>query len=165
MIKKAAIAAFFLLYWRSLTFKMGCEMTASYQLECHSQVLFVRAFGITTMRDVTDYVNDFRRLVRPIFNRPWACVLDMRCWQPSPAEQFSVLRDNTTWCMHHNLALSVILLPSDPLLAWQFIQTTNVAKPDSFRSYKAVDDEDVLEILQREGFSLRHENQLSREAG
>lgn len=140
-------------------------MSTSYQLELNSKVLFVKAFGITTMRDVNDYVRDFRELVRPIIHKPWACVLDMRSWQPSPAEQFAVLRDNTTWCMHHNLALSVILLPSDPLLAWQFIQTTNVAKPDNFRSVKAVDDEDVMEILQQEGFLLQNVNQLSHEAG
>lgn len=140
-------------------------MSIRYQLELKSQVLFVKAFGITTVRDVTDYISDFRRLVRPIFNKPWACVLDMRSWQPSPADQFAALRDNTMWCMHHNLALSVILLPQDPLLAWQFIQTTNVTKPDNFLSIRAGDDDEVLEILQREGFPLQDDNSVNRVAG
>lgn len=140
-------------------------MKSTYELALQAQVLFVKADGVTTMRDITDYVREFRQLVRPIIEKPWACVLDMRSWQPSPADQFEALRDNTRWCMHHNLTVAVVLLPADPLLAWQYIQTTTVEKRDDFRSFKAQDDGEVLAILQREGFPLQQATPFNRVAG
>lgn len=140
---------------------------SSYQIRRTGAVLWVQAYGITTMRDVQDYLADFRRTIEPVADQPWACVMDMRRWQPSPAEQFAALRENTTWCMQHNLRLAIVLLPADPLLAWQFVQTTLVEKPTDFLSVRAKDDEETIEILQQQGFLLQDSvrAEISREVG
>lgn len=135
---------------------------STYQLMLHAQVLVASASGITTSRDARDYVAEFRKLVWPIAAQPWALVLDMRHWQPSPADQFAILRDNTLWCMQHNLALAVVLLPANSLLAWQFVQTTNVVKREDFRSFRVTDEAELREVLQREGFPLPSDVTLSR---
>jgi hypothetical protein len=139
----------------------------SYQIHRTANVLWVQAYGITTMRDVQDYLEDFRTTIQPVMHQPWACVMDMRRWQPSPAEQFAALRENTTWCMQNNLRLAIVLLPADPLLAWQFVQTTAVEKREDFLSVRAKDDEDTLAILQHQGFLLQDhtDTEINREVG
>lgn len=125
---------------------------SNYQLYLQQQALWVDALGVTTLRDAEDYVRDFRQLVRPIIHKPWAIVLDMRRWQASPAEQFPIFRDNTRWCVEHNLHLALILMPENALLAWQFLQSTDVPRPDYFLSQKVENDEQALAILKERGY-------------
>lgn len=128
---------------------------ARYQIRRTGHVLWVSADGITTLRDVQDYIQDFRATIGPVIHQPWACVLDLRHWQPSPAELFGLLRDNTRWSLEHNLQLAIVLMPENALLAWQYLQSTQVEKHAGFTSLKAQSDAEVLELLQQHGFVLQ----------
>lgn len=124
----------------------------AYQLRLEQQTLWVTAFGTSTLRDVEEYVREFRLLVQPLLLKPWACVLDMRQWQPSPIETFALFQDNSIWCIRHNLACAQVLLPADPLLAWQYLKSTDVGKPAGFRSERVSDEAEARKNLQALGF-------------
>ena len=69
----------------------------AFSLQLEQRVLWVRADGVWNTRTANDYVQEFRQMVQPIVSAPWAVVLDFRHWQLSPADVFSILKDNTRY--------------------------------------------------------------------
>lgn len=123
-----------------------------FSLKLTNRVLHVTAYGLWTMADATEYVRQMRLLVKPLTNSKWACILDARLWQMSPADVFSLLRDNTLWCYQHQLMCAVTLLPDDKLLQWQFIKATDMEKPMGFASHLAEDEQAAYAIMQAAGY-------------
>lgn len=123
-----------------------------FSLELTDRVLRVTAFGVWTLVDAREYVRQMRLLVQPVINNDWACILDARLWKMSPAEVFSLLRDNTLWCYQRKLMYAVTLLPDDKMLQWQFIKTTEMEKPEGFVSRLAEDDLAAYALLRAAGY-------------
>lgn len=124
----------------------------AFELLLEDQTLWVRALGVWTLRDVDDYVRAFRELVAPIIVKPWALVLDVRQWQASPAEIFASALDNSEWCLAHQLAHVIALVPADHLVGWQFVKATSVDVPGPLVRQRAGSDEEARQNLLVAGF-------------
>lgn len=124
----------------------------AFELELEDQTLWVRALGVWTLRDVDDYVRAFRELVAPLIGKPWALVLDVRQWQTSPAEIFAAALDNSEWCLAHQLAHVIALVPADHLVGWQFVKATSVDVPGPLVRQRAGSDEEARQNLLLAGF-------------
>ncbi|WP_348733445.1 hypothetical protein [Rheinheimera texasensis] len=124
----------------------------AFELELEDQTLWVRALGVWTLRDVDDYVRAFRELVAPLIGKPWALVLDVRQWQTSPAEIFAAALDNSAWCLAHQLAHVIALVPADHLVGWQFVKATSVDVPGPLVRQRAGSDEEARQNLLVAGF-------------
>lgn len=125
---------------------------AAFELVLEDQTLWVRAFGVWTIRDVEEYVKAFRKTVQPVIDKPWAVVLDVRQWQTSPAEIFVAAQDNSQWCVEHRLAHAVALVPSDSLIGWQFVKSTSVDVPAYLVRQRVDTDEEARNNLIAAGF-------------
>lgn len=124
----------------------------AFELVLEDQTLWVRAFGVWTVRDVDEYVRAFRELVAPVIQQPWALVLDVRQWQTSPAEIFTAALDNSEWCIAHQLAHVIALVPDDHLVGWQFIKATSVDLPGHLVRQRAASDSEARQSLLAAGF-------------
>lgn len=124
----------------------------AFSLNLEQRVLWVRADGIWNNRTAHDYVTELRQLVQPILAEPWAIVLDIRHWQLSPAEVFSVLNDNTRWCFEHNLRHVETIYADNAVVMWQFLKATDAVKPDNLVSQVATDETAARQSLQAAGF-------------
>jgi hypothetical protein len=124
-----------------------------FSLSLEQRVLWVTADGIWNNRTAKDYVTQFRQLVQPIITQPWAVVLDIRHWQLSPADVFSILRDNTQWCFSHNLSHVETIYADNAVVMWQFVKATEVTnRPDNLISQVAKDEQTARNVLQAAGF-------------
>lgn len=103
---------------------------SAYVLELEHKTLWVQAIGVWTTRDIQAYIRDFRAIVQPIMQSPWALVLDARQWQTSPKEIFAGVTDNSIWCVQHQLAHVIALLPANHVTGWQFLKATAIDMPE-----------------------------------
>ncbi|MCC5825403.1 hypothetical protein [Alkalimonas sp.] len=83
---------------------------------------------------------------------PWAMSLDGTQWQACPADVFSKLQDNSSWCFQHQLKFGIVMLPEHPLFRWQFTKATDVPKPADYQRAIVADNEEARAILTRAGF-------------
>jgi len=123
-----------------------------FSLKIMDRVLLVTAYGVWTLADAKDYVEQLRLLVQPVITDDWAVILDIRQWKMSPAEVFTLLRDNTKWCFQHRLKAAVTILRDDNMLQWQFVKATEMEKPIGFFSSIAEDEVAAYRILQAAGY-------------
>ncbi|MCA1931635.1 hypothetical protein [Rheinheimera sp.] len=126
--------------------------TKAYQLQLLDQVLWVRVFGVSTVLGTEEYIRDFRAMVAPILNQPWAVVLDIRQWQASPAQSLELLKQNSIWAFAQNLHHVELLLPVDEMLTWQYLKATEVEKPTYLTKHIAEDEESARLFLQAAGY-------------
>ncbi|WP_213995659.1 hypothetical protein [Arsukibacterium sp.] len=125
----------------------------AFSLNLEQRVLWVRADGIWNARTAKDYVQEFRQLVQPIMARPWAVVLDIRNWQLSPADVFSLLKDNTYWCFQHNLSHVQTIYADNAVVMWQFVKATEVSnRPVNLISQTADSEDTARSVAQAAGF-------------
>lgn len=124
----------------------------AFALVLEDQTLWVRAIGVWTVRDVEEYVRAFRELVAPVIQQPWALVLDVRQWQTSPAEIFAAALDNSEWCIAHQLAHVIALVPEDHLVGWQFVKATSVDLPGHLVRQRAASELEARKSLTVAGF-------------
>ncbi|ALZ76153.1 hypothetical protein [Rheinheimera sp. F8] len=124
----------------------------AYELCLEQQTLWVRAIGVWTSRDIREYIGDFRDIVQPIIDRPWALVLDVRDWQTSPKEIFAGVTDNSNWCVQHGLAHVIALLPADHVIGWQFLKATAIEMPDALVRQRADTADEARRNLFAAGF-------------
>lgn len=125
----------------------------AFSLSLEQRVLWVRADGVWNERTANDYVQEFRQLVQPILTEPWAVVLDIRHWQLSTAQVFSVLKDNTRWCFEHNLHHVETIYADNAVVMWQFVKATQVSnRPANLISQVATDEHAARSVLQAAGF-------------
>ncbi|KKO47255.1 hypothetical protein WG68_00990 [Arsukibacterium ikkense] len=125
----------------------------TFSLSLEQRALWVRADGIWNERTAKDYVREFRQLVQPILTEPWAAVLDIRQWQLSPADVFSILKDNTQWCFAHNLRHVETIYADNAVVMWQFVKATEVTnRPANLISQVATDEQAARKVLQAAGF-------------
>ncbi len=124
-----------------------------FSLNLEHRVLWVRADGIWNNMTAKEYVREFRQLVQPILSQPWAVVLDIRQWLLSPADVFSVLKDNTQWCFAHNLSHVETIYADNAVVMWQFVKATEVTnRPADLISQVAKDEQAARSVLQAAGF-------------
>lgn len=126
----------------------------AYMLHLEQQTLWVRAIGVWTSRDIREYIRDFRMTVQPLIDKPWALVLDVREWQTSPKEIFAGVTDNSVWCVQHQLAHVIALLPADHVIGWQFLKATAVEMPESLVRQRADSEQQARENLIAAGFIM-----------
>ena len=126
-----------------------------YEISLHDKTLWVRAIGVWTVRDLEDYIKDFRTTANSLIRGPWALVLDARRWETSPNDIFAGILDNSNWCIRNNLAHVVALLPQDHVIGWQFVKATSVEVPESLVKQRANTDEEARAMLIAAGF-LQH---------
>jgi len=125
-----------------------------YQIEVVGQTLWVTVNGFSNQRTTKAYVEDFRYHAAALVRSPWACVLDLRLWLPSPHETLALLQDNTRWCYAHGLACAVVILPSDTVSAWQYLKATEVPTPPVILRHQAQSPEQAQEFLRQHGYWL-----------
>lgn len=123
-----------------------------YQIEVSDRTLWVTATGSSKMSVVQAYVRDFRTAAIALLNNPWACVLDLRLWQPSPHEALALLQDNTRWCYQHGLQLGIAIVPADPVAVWQHLKATSVHAPANAERYQVASRAEAQAILRRAGY-------------
>jgi hypothetical protein len=131
---------------------MQRRQTKAYQLQLLDQVLWVRAFGVSSVLGTEEYIRDFRALASSVLNQPWAVVLDIRQWQASPAQSLDLLRQNSEWAFAQNLHHVELLLPGDEMLTWQYLKATEVEKPTYLTKHIAEDEESARLYLQAAGY-------------
>lgn len=131
---------------------MQRRQTKAYQLQLMDQVLWVRAFGVSSVLGTEEYIRDFRALASSVLNQPWAVVLDIRQWQASPAQSLDLLRQNSEWAFAQNLHHVELLLPGDEMLTWQYLKATEVEKPTYLTKHIAEDEESARLYLQAAGY-------------
>ncbi len=131
---------------------MQRRQTKAYQLQLLDQVLWVRAFGVSSVLGTEEYIRDFRALASSVLKQPWAVVLDIRQWQASPAQSLDLLRQNSEWAFAQNLHHVELLLPGDEMLTWQYLKATEVEKPTYLTKHIAEDEESARLYLQAAGY-------------
>jgi len=124
----------------------------AYQLKLEQRVLWVKAIGVSTVLQTEEYIKAFRETVQPVVHEPWAVVLDMQLWQPSPAQAFTLLQENSVWALARNLKHVEILLPADPILTWQYLKATDAEKPLDLTRHVAANEEEARQSLIQAGF-------------
>lgn len=128
------------------------NMKHCYDLTLEDRTLWVRAIGVWTVRDIDDYIRDFRATVNPVISGPWACVLDVRAWQTSPQDILAGTMDNTLWCVRNNLVHVVALVPKDHIIGWQFLKATSVEMPEHLVRQRAQNEDEARQLLIDAGF-------------
>lgn len=123
-----------------------------YQIQVIDQTLWVTANGSSKLSVVQAYIKDFRFAASRLSSQPWACVLDLRLWQPSPHETVALLQDNTRWCFDHGLQLGLAIIPDDPVAVWQHLKATSAQSPANVERYQVKTIEEAQAILRQRGF-------------
>jgi hypothetical protein len=123
-----------------------------YLLKLQDRSLWVTAQGVATLHNTREYIAEFTTLVSGLVQQPWALVLDLRGWQPSPMEVFELLRQHSRWCFAQQLLHVEIIQPADPLLVWQYLKATEVERPDALVRNFAADETAARLSLQAAGF-------------
>lgn len=126
----------------------------AYQLTLEKRTVWVKATGIVTVRSAGDYQRDLTQLVQPLLGAPWALVMDVRSWQPSPLAVIDILKEVTLWCFANQLKFVVVQQPNDALLAWQYLKATDVVKPADLIRHLVSDDQQARLLLSEAGFLL-----------
>ena len=124
----------------------------AYQLKTVRQIILARAEGVSTVAQTEAYIEEFQHLVRHFANKPWALILDLRLWQPSPLPVFELLRKHTLWCFEQQLTHVELIQPNDAVLAWQYIKATDVEKPKGIVRKLAENEEQAMKSLEAAGF-------------
>lgn len=124
----------------------------AYQLTLENRTVWVKANGIVTVRSAGDYQRDLKQLVQPLLGSPWALVMDVRSWRPSPLAVIDILKELTLWCFANQLKCVVVLQPDDALMAWQYLKATDVTKPADLIRHLAADDQQARQQLTMAGF-------------
>ncbi len=124
----------------------------AYQLHAEGQTIWVKPNGILTMRSAQEYQHELKQLAQPIVGKPWAMVMDLTCWQPSPLPVVDILKQVSSWCFAHQLTHVALILPPDPLLTWQYLKATDVAKPADFVRYQVANVQEARQVLADAGF-------------
>jgi len=124
----------------------------AYQLTLEKRTVWVKATGIVTVRSAGDYQRDLKQLVQPLLGSPWALVMDVRSWQPSPLAVIDILKEVSLWCFANQLKFVVVLQPNDALLAWQYLKATDVTKPADLIRHLVADDQQARQQLTVAGF-------------
>lgn len=123
-----------------------------YQLKVIDKTLWVTAYGSSKLSVVQAYVRDFRAEASALIAKPWACVLDLREWQPSPHEALALLQDNTRWCYQHRLQLGIAIVPDNAVSAWQYLKATSEFTPPDAIRYQVKTIAEAEEILSKAGY-------------
>lgn len=126
----------------------------AYQLILEKRTVWVKATGIVTVRSANDYQHDLKQLVQPLLGAPWALVMDVRSWQPSPLPVIDIFKEVTLWCFANQLKFVVVQQPDDALLAWQYLKATDVTKPADLIRHVVTDDQQARLLLSEAGFLL-----------
>jgi hypothetical protein len=124
----------------------------AYQLTLEKRTVWVKATGIVTVRSAGDYQRDLKQLVQPLLGSPWALVMDVRSWQPSPLAVIDILKEVSLWCFANQLKFVVVLQPDDALLAWQYLKATDVTKPADLIRHLVADDQQARQVLSAADF-------------
>ncbi len=124
----------------------------AYQLKLETRTVWVKAIGIASMRSASDYQRDLKQLVQPLLGAPWALVMDVRSWQPSPLQVIDIFKEVTLWCFANQLKFVVLQQPDDALLAWQYLKATDVAKPADLIRHIVTEDQQARLLLTEAGF-------------
>lgn len=128
------------------------KANTAFELTLQDNTLWVKADGVWTLSTAKAYVKAFRNTVQPVIGQPWALVLDIRSWQVSPAEVFSLLVDNTNWCYENNLQHVETICAENSLVMWQFAKATLAEKPAHLVSKLAADSASAKWALYQAGF-------------
>lgn len=123
-----------------------------FELVKEDKTIWLTALGSWSNLTVEDYIKQLRDMALTFAGSPWAMVLDGVQWQACPADVFTKLQDNSSWCFQHQLKLGVIMLPEHPLFRWQFTKATDVPKPDDYQRAIVTCKEEARAILTRAGF-------------
>jgi hypothetical protein len=123
-----------------------------YRIEVIDRTLWVTTTGSSKMSVVQAYVQDFRAAANNLLKSPWACVLDLRLWQPSPHETLALLQDNTRWCYQHGLQLGIAIVPADPVAVWQHLKATSAYAPANAERHQLQSCEEAQALLRQRGF-------------
>lgn len=123
-----------------------------FAIKLEQRVLWVAAQGLWTSTTAEQYVQEFRRLVKPIIAEPWALVLDIRHWQICPADVLQRCVENTEWCYQHHLAHVETIYADNSMVLWQFAKATTATKPEQLVSQAAADEQAARLALLRAGF-------------
>lgn len=123
-----------------------------YELTLKDRTYWVKAIGVWTLRDVEEYIRDFRSQVNPIIGASWGLVLDVRDWQASPLDVIAGITDNSNWCVRNHLMFVVALLPKDHVSGWQFLKATAVDLPEGFVKHRVDSEEEARKLLQDAGY-------------
>jgi hypothetical protein len=124
----------------------------AYVLRLEQRTLWVKAIGVWTSRDISEYIRDFRTTVQPVIGAPWALVLDVRQWQTSPKEIFAGVTDNSIWCVKHHLTHVIALLPADHVIGWQFLKATSIDMPETLVRQRADSEQEARDNLIAAGY-------------
>ncbi|WP_445427861.1 hypothetical protein [Alishewanella sp. HL-SH05] len=124
----------------------------AFSLRIEQRVLWVTANGFWTKAIAQQYVREMRSLVLPISAKPWAVVLDIRQWEISPAEVFSLLNENTVWCFDNNLKHVETIGADNTMVMWQFAKATQAVKPADVVSTLKDDELAARQSLRAAGY-------------
>lgn len=124
----------------------------AYQIHTEGQTIWVKPLGIVTTRSAQDYQHDLKQLAQPFIGRPWAMVMDLTYWQPSPLPVVDILKQVTAWCFANQLKQVALIQPQDPLLMWQYLKSTDVTKPTDLVRYQVCNAQEARQVLAKAGF-------------
>lgn len=132
---------------------------SKFELIKEDQTIWLTAKGTWTNLTVEDYIRQLRQMALSFAGRPWAMSLDSTDWQACPADVFTKLQDNSSWCFQHQLKFGIVMLPEHPLFRWQFTKATDVPKPDDYQRAIVATKDEARAILTRAGFLAVGQNQ------
>ncbi len=124
----------------------------AYQLRLESRTVWVKPKGVITVTSAKQYQHDLQQLVQPLIGRPWAMVMDLTNWQPSPLPVVDVLKQITLWCFANQLTHVALIQPDNPLLTWQYLKATDVDKPANFVRVQVSTEFEARQQLVNAGF-------------
>jgi len=126
----------------------------AFEITLEHKTLWVKASGVWTIKTAKDYVATFQQTITPIIDRPWAAVFDFAEWKMSPADVFTLLRENTEWAIKHNIHCVLAIDVEDKLLIWQFLKVTNVTRPDYLQTGFIASVAQARETLRAGGYII-----------
>lgn len=124
----------------------------AYQIRLESRTVWVKPKGIITVLSAKDYQHDLQQLAQPLIGTPWAMVMDLTNWKPSPLPVVEVLKQITLWCFANQLTHVALLQPDDPLLTWQYLKATDVEKPADLVRFQVSTELEARQQLVNAGF-------------
>lgn len=87
----------------------------SYDIIVRSNVLYLKFWGSSNKEAVEAFDEEYRRLITPQTDKPWAAFVDFTEWELVTPEAMPRIQEHIAWCVDHNQRAGVYLVKESVL--------------------------------------------------
>ncbi|NOY89387.1 MAG: hypothetical protein GXO93_08390 [FCB group bacterium] len=125
----------------------------SIDINVKNHILFSKIYGLWKLETAEAYCDEFKKVVKPLLNEPWAKLIDLTNWKTSYPEVNNVIGDLNRWCRAHKMKWAVYII-DNPVSFPHLMQMFDSGEyRDIARTFRT--RAEAEKFLKEQGFDLR----------